>query len=249
MALQMRHGLEKDFLPDRMVPGEMAVTTDSKKIFVTFAPGDCKRMSTYEDMETDLEEVRTLADAASEKATQATVAANTATTNAQAAQTAAEAAQAAADQAAAVTGVGIATTSTAGIVKPDGNSIVVGTDGTISTKYYAEQVTGNGFTAVFRKQGNIVLVYLKRPGASGSTEEDIPYNTYTDILTIPEEYKPIASEVYYTNFNGSLVGQVGMAAASDGSYKLRIGYFRKNGNGTNLSPSESVYTHFSYFCK
>lgn len=62
MAIQMRHGLENDFLPEKMLPGEMAVTTDSKKIFVTFSPGDCKQMATYEDMESALEAVETSLD-------------------------------------------------------------------------------------------------------------------------------------------------------------------------------------------
>lgn len=57
MAIQLRKGLEKDFKSEKMLPGEMAVTTDTRKIFATFAPGDCKRMATYEDMEEDIREV------------------------------------------------------------------------------------------------------------------------------------------------------------------------------------------------
>ena len=103
------------------------------------------------------------------------------------------------------------------------------------------------FTAVFRKQGNIVHVYLKRQGATTS-EKDIPYNEYTTILGVPEAFKPIATEVNYVNFNGSIVGQVSIAAEGEGQV-LRIGYFRKNGNSIDLAPSESVYAHFEYFCK
>lgn len=56
MAIQLRKGLENDFKPEKMLPGEMAITTDTKKIFATFAPSDCKRMATYEDMEANIRE-------------------------------------------------------------------------------------------------------------------------------------------------------------------------------------------------
>ena len=103
------------------------------------------------------------------------------------------------------------------------------------------------FNAIFRKQGNIVHVYLKRQGAA-TGEKDIPYNEYTTILRVPEAFKPIATEVNYVNFNGSIVGQVSITTEGEGQV-LRIGYFRKNGNSIDLAPSESVYIHFSYFCK
>lgn len=103
------------------------------------------------------------------------------------------------------------------------------------------------FNAIFRKQGNIVHVYLKRQGAA-TGEKDIPYNEYTTILEVPEAFKPIMTEVNYVNFNGSIVGQVSIAAEGERQV-LRIGYFRKNGNSIDLTPSESVYVHFAYFCK
>ncbi len=241
MAIQMRHGKESDFLPAKMVPGEMAVTTDTKKIFVTFAPGDCKRMATYEDMEADLAVVQQQVEEVSEKATEAQNSAN-------AAQEQATQAKDYAEQAKAVSGVGIATIDTAGLVKPDGVTLVVDDSGVISLYTHSEQVTGNGFTAAFRRQGNIVHVYLRRPGVSGSSEADIPFNTYTNILTVPAMFKPVASEVNYVNFNGYIIGQVSFLTSGD-TTNLRIGYFRKNGVSTDLSPSESVYSHFSYFCK
>ena len=143
--------------------------------------------------------------------------------------------------------VGIATIDTAGLVKPDGVSLVVDDSGVISLYTHSEQVTGNGFTATFRRQGNIVHVYLRRPGVSDSSEADIPSNTYTNILTVPAMFKPVASEVNYVNFNGYITGQVSFLTSGD-TTNLRIGYFRKNGVSTDLSPSESIYVHLSYFC-
>ena len=97
MAIQVRRGLQKDFKPDKMLPGEMAVTTDTRRIYAAFAPGDCKRMATYEDMQSDIkdataeivEELTTEANAATAKANTATAAANTATTKASTAASAA----------------------------------------------------------------------------------------------------------------------------------------------------------------
>lgn len=56
MAIQVRRGQKKDFNPDKMLPGEWAGTTDTKEVFFTFAPGDTKKMATYEDMEENIRE-------------------------------------------------------------------------------------------------------------------------------------------------------------------------------------------------
>ena len=54
MAIQMRRGLLANYDEDKMVAGELAVTTDStdedQKIFVAFAPGDSKRILTETDL-------------------------------------------------------------------------------------------------------------------------------------------------------------------------------------------------------
>ena len=53
MAIQVRRGLKKDFDPNKMLPGEWAVSIDSNTsnqiVWMCFAPGVCKRMGTYED--------------------------------------------------------------------------------------------------------------------------------------------------------------------------------------------------------
>lgn len=56
MAIQVRRGKKKDFNPDKMLPGEWAGTTDTKEVFFAFAPGDTKKMATYEDMEENIRE-------------------------------------------------------------------------------------------------------------------------------------------------------------------------------------------------
>lgn len=55
MAIQMRRGLRKDFDPNKMLPGEWAVSIDSSTsnqiVWMCFATGVCKRMGTYEDFQ------------------------------------------------------------------------------------------------------------------------------------------------------------------------------------------------------
>ena len=58
MAIQNRRGYEADFDPAKMLPGEWAVSLDSKYVRMCFAPGECLRMATYEGFEQDMEEVR-----------------------------------------------------------------------------------------------------------------------------------------------------------------------------------------------
>jgi len=50
MAIQNRRGLKAKLDTNKLLPGEFAIPTDSKEIYVAFAPGDVKRMATYEDM-------------------------------------------------------------------------------------------------------------------------------------------------------------------------------------------------------
>lgn len=233
----MRRGQEANFDPNKMMPGEWAVSLDSKYVRMCFSPGVCIRMATYEAFEADMEQIRGIlaecqtveeavqriyedikdvavdverietaaanalkseqnalnsansasqsantatqkaseavgsANIASTKAEQATEGANTATQKAsEAAESAgnvrnmsevsesyavggtgtregedtdnakyynqqasdnADRAEAAAERASAVADVGVATTEKAGLVKPDGETIRVDSDGTI----------------------------------------------------------------------------------------------------------------------
>ena len=56
--MQMRRGLEADFDPEKMHPGEWAVSTDTKYVRICFSPGVCVRMATYEAFEADMEQIR-----------------------------------------------------------------------------------------------------------------------------------------------------------------------------------------------
>lgn len=51
MAIQMRRGADRDFDKSRMLPGELAVTTDgSRKVYAAFAAGDVKELASEEKM-------------------------------------------------------------------------------------------------------------------------------------------------------------------------------------------------------
>lgn len=60
MAIQVRRGQKKDFQPQKLLPGEWAVSidaaTDNQIVWMCFAPGVTKRMGTYEDFKRQIEE-------------------------------------------------------------------------------------------------------------------------------------------------------------------------------------------------
>ncbi len=60
MGIYVRRGMEADFDPEKMKPGEWAVSIDSdrkrQKIWMCFAPGVVKRMGTYEDFVDQIEQ-------------------------------------------------------------------------------------------------------------------------------------------------------------------------------------------------
>lgn len=60
MAIRMRRGNEADFDPEKMLPGEWAVSTDTKYVRMCFAPGIVLRMATYEAFESDMAEIRNI---------------------------------------------------------------------------------------------------------------------------------------------------------------------------------------------
>lgn len=68
--MQQKRGEEVNFDPDKMLPGEWAVSLDTKYVRMCFSPGVCVRMATYEAFEADmakiqkiLEECQTIEDA------------------------------------------------------------------------------------------------------------------------------------------------------------------------------------------
>ena len=57
-TIQMRNGLDHAFDPDQMTVGEWAVSTDTRRVWMCFAPGIVKRMATYEAFEEDMKEIQ-----------------------------------------------------------------------------------------------------------------------------------------------------------------------------------------------
>lgn len=61
MAIQMRRGLREDFDPEKMLPGEWAVSidpqTENQIVWMCFAAGVVKRMGTYEDFLVQIQEI------------------------------------------------------------------------------------------------------------------------------------------------------------------------------------------------
>ena len=57
MAIQMRRGQHKDFNPDKLLPGEWAVSLDARSIYMCIAAGDVLRIATYNAFEEDLAEI------------------------------------------------------------------------------------------------------------------------------------------------------------------------------------------------
>lgn len=61
MAIQVRRGLKKDFDPNKLLPGEWAVSVDTSTsnqiVWMCFAAGVVKRMGTYEDFMAQIEEI------------------------------------------------------------------------------------------------------------------------------------------------------------------------------------------------
>lgn len=60
MAIQVRRGNEVDFDPSKMLPGEWAVSLDTKYVRMCFSPGVCLRMATYEAFEADMGQIKAI---------------------------------------------------------------------------------------------------------------------------------------------------------------------------------------------
>lgn len=54
MAIQVRRGFKSQFDPSKLLPGELASPLDTKELYAAFAPGDVKRIATYEDMQDNI---------------------------------------------------------------------------------------------------------------------------------------------------------------------------------------------------
>lgn len=112
MAIQNRRGAYSNFTPSKMVPGEFAVVQsgdpngkDGQAVYIAFQTGQAKRLSTYEDMQSEIESAtediaQDLTDQIEAAVADDLEAARTAATNAQtAATTATQKAKAASESA------------------------------------------------------------------------------------------------------------------------------------------------------
>lgn len=136
--MQMRRGLEADFDPDKMHPGEWAVSTDERYVRMCFSPGVCVRMATYDAFEEDMAKIEeilstceTIEEAVSKINTEVSTSAQAVAEYTEQAKKYRDEAKKFRDEAESITGIGIATKDKAGIVKPDGTTITVDEDGTI----------------------------------------------------------------------------------------------------------------------
>lgn len=66
MAIQMRRGNLANYDPDKMLSGEFGVATDEDELYISFGPGNSKRILT----ESDIQEVDSSLDAYSENPVQ-----------------------------------------------------------------------------------------------------------------------------------------------------------------------------------
>ena len=182
--MQMRRGNEIDFDPDKMHPGEWAVSTDKKIVRMCIYPGLCLRMATYEAFEEDMEQIIAILEEANtvkeaieeiykefqeaeldiEAAENAAILSEsyakggTGTREDEDTDNAkyyAEQAKISADNAASVASVEIMTTEKAGIGKPDGKTITADEDGTMRVPSHSD-VALNRQTLGYTKK-NIML--------------------------------------------------------------------------------------------
>lgn len=151
MAIQVRRGNEVDFDPNKMLPGEWAVSLDTKYVRMCFSPGVCLRMATYEGFEADmaqiqqiLSEVRTAEAAIKKIQSEVNAQAEIVDENTDLCEEYARRAENAADKAEAVTDIHYATKDRAGIVAPQdihvdeqGNMVMIAetTDSTLQNSH------------------------------------------------------------------------------------------------------------------
>lgn len=159
----MRRGNEADFDASKMLPGEWAVSLDTKYVRMCFAPGLVLRMANYESFEADmaqiqeiLSECRTIQSVVqriqsevNSKASLVVEYSDSAKKSADRAYSEAERAKTYANNAEAVTGVNIATQDRAGLVKGGDNYIAE--DGTLTLiKQTSETTMPNSYSGRFK---------------------------------------------------------------------------------------------------
>ena len=214
MAIQNRRGREVDFDPAKMLPGEWAVSLDTKYVRMCFSPGVCLRMATYEAFEADMAQIQAiLAEAKSiqsaisriqsevnSKAALTIENAKSAEESAEIAHDEAERAKMYAENASAVTGIEIAKQDRAGIIK--GGENYIAEDGTLTlTKQTTDTTLSNSYA------GGIKLNSIA--GASEQDGTPTPENPidiknvdFSEIKTEGKNLIPYPYDTASTTING-----------------------------------------------
>ena len=229
MAIQVRRGNEADFDASKMLPGEWAVSLDTRYVRMCFAPGLVLRMAIYESFEADmaqiqaiLAECKTIQSAVqriqaevNSKASLVIENANFAKESANRAYNEAERAKAYANNAEAVTGVNIATQDRAGLVKGGDNYIAE--DGTLtlikqttaftmpnsySGRLLVEEI--GGVCEQDTTTGKNLWSYGDIPtGTASSISWDIPAETYT--FSTPTTAFDLTLRVYFEDGSNKVI--------------------------------------------
>lgn len=192
MAIQVRRGNEVDFDATKMLPGEWAVSLDTKYVRMCFAPGVCLRMATYEAFEKDMEtiksilaEVRSVDEAVKRIQAEVNENAELVVEYAAKAKEYMEQAKVYAENAEAITGVGIATQEKAGLIK--GGDNLIGKDGEIILTTQTNSPTlsnsqAGGLKIVGVHGASEQQTYSGKNLVDGSTLEEVSSSGYTELM-------------------------------------------------------------------
>lgn len=240
MAIRMRRGLESDFDPEKMVPGEWAVSTDTRYVRMCFATGIVLRMATYEAFEADMQEIQNIlatckdiqkavekfeglaeqhADTAQSYSIESKSWSDSAKSYSEEATRQANLAKTYAEKASEVTEIDYATQDRAGIIKGGENHIAE--DGTLEmTKRTTDKTLYNSYAGGIKvnevvgksEQGSTTGKNLL--DCSGLTEQTINGVTFTPVYA--------NGMLQYVNVNGTATAQTTYTINKTGKNRLPL---------------------------
>lgn len=254
MAIQVRRGNEADFDANKMLPGEWAVSLDTKYVRMCFAPGIVLRMASYESFETDMEliqgileeceeiqtaieriksEIDEKASLTIEYSNSASMSATRASEEADRAHDEAERSKNYADSAQSATNVKIATKDTAGIIKGGDNYIAE--DGTLTL------ITETTSTTMPNScEGRLLFKEIR-----GKTEKLT--STGVNLLNMRDGVNAVGDGVTYTNRGDGTYSRVGTATGITGNAWFKGGYIEGVPSTEITNPIMTLKLGKSYF--
>jgi hypothetical protein len=259
--MQMRRGNEIDFDPDKMHPGEWAVSTDKKIVRMCFYPGVCVRMATYEAFEEDmkqiqsiLSEARTIQEAVRRINTEVSSNAQAVAEYTKQAKQYRDEAKMYKEQASAIVGVDIATENIPGLMAGGDNAVAE--DGTlVLTKTTTERTLKKskaGGLKVNRVDGE-----SRQKQYSGKNHINFPNFTLTAgasdnyrwiVNVVTTKLKPNTTYTlsFYSDFTTTGISAMFANNASGG--KVGVNMFRKlsDGRWINTITTPDDVTNYSY---